>query len=124
MNALSRHGSGLRLIQETAIRTTKYTEYTKKGLLLTLLGLLGITALSGAAQESPPLTLKQAHETALRNHPLISVADLKVLVSRQVVTQARSGFFPNLSANAVAVGTAGNNTRLEAIGALNNPAIF
>ena len=76
------------------------------------------------AAEIQPLTLKQAHETAIRNHPLITVADLKALASRQVVTQARSGFFPNISANAVAVGTAASNTRLEAIGALNNPAIF
>ena len=33
-------------------------------------------------------------------------------------------YFPTVSVNAVAVGTAGNNTRLEAIGALNNPSIF
>jgi len=81
------------------------------------------TCLAGV-EEMPPLTLKQAHETAVRNHPLINVADLKALASRQVVTQVRSGFFPNISANAVAVGTAANNTRLEAIGSLNNPAIF
>jgi outer membrane protein len=77
-----------------------------------------------AAENPPPLTLKEAHETAVRNHPLISVADLKSLASLQVVKEARAGFFPNISINAVAVGTARENTRLEAIGALNNPAIF
>ena len=61
---------------------------------------------------------------ALRNHPLISVAALTALASQQVVTQARSGFFPNISVNSVSVGTAADNTRLSAIGALNNPAIF
>lgn len=70
------------------------------------------------------LTLRQAHEAALRNHPRISVADLRALAAHQVTREARSAFFPNLSANAVAVGTAGNNTRLAAIGGLNNPSIF
>lgn len=82
-------------------------------------------ALCAVGAEPPaPLTLKEAHETAIRNHPLISVADLKALASRETVKQMRSGFFPTLSANAVAVGTTGNNTRLEAIAALNNPSIF
>ena len=72
----------------------------------------------------PPLTLQEAHEAALRNHPAISVADLKALAARQVTRQVRSAFFPNLSANAVGVGNAESNTRLAAIGALNSPAIF
>ena len=76
------------------------------------------------AAELPPLSLQEAHETALRNHPLISVASLKALASQQVVTQVRSGYFPNVSVNSVSVGIANDNTRLSAIGALNNPAIF
>jgi outer membrane protein len=76
----------------------------------------------GQAPES--LTLQQAHETALRNHPLISVADLKALAARQVTRQFQSAFYPNLSANVVAVGTADQNTRLAAIGGLNNPLIL
>jgi outer membrane protein len=61
---------------------------------------------------------------AVRNHPLIRVGDLKALIAGENVRQVRSGFFPNLSANAVAVGTAKDNTRLAAVGGLNNPAIF
>lgn len=76
------------------------------------------------ADNPPTLTLLAAHEMALHNHPLISVAELKSLASQQAVKQARAGFLPTLSANAVAVGTAAENTRLEAVGALNNPAIF
>ncbi|HWX21037.1 MAG TPA: TolC family protein [Candidatus Binatia bacterium] len=76
------------------------------------------------AEDLPGLTLQEAHETALHNHPLITVADLKALAARQVVREARSGFLPNLSANVVAVGTTENNTRLAAVGALNNPSIF
>lgn len=72
----------------------------------------------------PTLSLQEAHETALRNHPRISVAELTALAARQVVRQARSGFYPQVSANAVAVGTADEGTRLAAVGALNNPSIF
>ena len=89
-----------------------------------VVAIAGLGVWLARAQELPPLTLKEAHESALRSHPLISVVDLKALASRQAVKQVRSGFFPNISANAVAVGTAANNTRLEAIGSLNNPAIF
>src|SRR6266849_979926 len=86
--------------------------------------LFGLGFCIASAEDRPPLTLQQAHETALHNHPLISVADLKALVARQVTREVRAGFFPNLSANVVAVGTTGDNTRLAAVGALNNPAIF
>jgi outer membrane protein len=80
--------------------------------------------LSSGAESSGPLTLSEAHDTALHNHPLITVADLKALAAREVTREARSAFFPTISANAVAVGAADNNTRLSAIGALNNPSIF
>ena len=86
--------------------------------------LLGLTIAAANAEDIPQLTLQEAHEAALRSHPEISVADLKALAARQVTRQFRSGFFPTLSANAVAVGTANDNTRLSAIGALNNPSIF
>src|ERR1035437_6577796 len=85
---------------------------------------LGFTFAIGAAEDNPRLTLQEAHEAALRGHPQISVADLKALAARQVTRQFRSAFFPTLSANAVAVGTANDNTRLSAIGALNNPSIY
>ena len=88
------------------------------------LALTGCLLTSLSAAEPQPLTLKEAHDLALRNHPLISVADLKTLAARQVVKEAQAGYFPNLSANALGVGTADSNTRLSAIGALNNPAIY
>jgi outer membrane protein len=86
--------------------------------------LLGLAFASASAEDTVPLTLKEAHEAALRSHPAISVADLKALAARQVTRQFRSAFLPTLSANAVAVGTVNDNTRLSAIGALNNPSIF
>src|SRR5262249_44292018 len=91
---------------------------------LALAVLFGLGFNIASAEDGPALTLQEAHETALRNHPLISVADLKALAAQQYTRQVRSAFFPNLSGNVVAVGTAGDNTRLAAIGALNNPSIF
>jgi outer membrane protein len=85
---------------------------------------LGFTLALANAEDSPQLTLQAAHEAALRSHPQISVADLKALAARQVTRQFQSSFFPTLSANAVAVGTVNDNTRLSAVGALNNPTIY
>ena len=85
---------------------------------------LGLTLAFASGEDAPQLTLQEAHQAALRSHPQISVADLKALAARQVTRQFRSAFFPTLSANAVAVGTANDNTRLSAIGALNNPSIY
>src|ERR1035438_9377587 len=97
---------------------------TKAYLNLACAVLFGITLTIANAEDSPQLTLQEAHQAALRSHPEISVADLKALAARQVTRQFRSGFFPTLSANAVAVGAANDNPRLSAIGALNNPSIF
>ena len=85
---------------------------------------LGLAFAIANAEDAPRLTLQEAHEAALRSHPQISVADLKALAARQVTRQFRSGFFPNLSGNVMSVGTANENTRLAAIGGLNNPSIF
>jgi outer membrane protein len=93
-------------------------------LLQILPALICLAAAPLFADDAVPLTLAQARDAALRNHPRISVADLKALAAHQVVREARSGFFPNLSGNVVAVGTAGDNTRLAAINGLNNPSIF
>jgi outer membrane protein len=86
--------------------------------------LSGLAAGVAFAAPPSPLTLKEAHEIALRNHPLISVAELKALASREVYKEARAGFFPVITANAVAVGANSGGTRMEAIGALNSPHIF
>jgi outer membrane protein len=77
------------------------------------------------AQETPRhLTLQQAQQIALTQHPRISVANLTALAARQAMKEARSAFFPNVYGSATAVGTADpNNTRIGA-GALNNPLIY
>jgi hypothetical protein len=79
--------------------------------------------LAGAI-ELPSLTLQEAHETALRYHPAISVADLKALAARQVAREVQAGFFPDLSANAMGVGVPQSNTRLAAVGTLSSSTIY
>jgi outer membrane protein len=96
------------------------------GALLKVNLVLLATILTCAANmpQSTDLSLAQAHELALRNHPLITVADLKALAAKQASRQVRAGLFPNLSANVMSVGTADDNTRLGAAGGLNNPLIL
>src|SRR5262249_8499974 len=73
---------------------------------------------------TPILSLQEAEQTALQNHPKISVANLQALSAKEVVKEVRSAFFPTLAGNVTAVGNADeNNTRIAA-GALNNPSIF
>ena len=86
--------------------------------------ILGSCGLAWAG-EAPArrLTLKEAEAIALAQHPRISAADLRALAARQTLREVRSSFFPSLTANVTAVGTARDNTRIAA-GGLNNPAIY
>jgi outer membrane protein len=86
--------------------------------LLLFLGMQSILA-----QETIPLTLKQAAEIALTNHPQITAAELIALASKQVVRETRAAYYPIVTADATAVGTGGSDTRLAA-GGLNNPLIL
>ncbi len=90
---------------------------------LALIYCVGFGLRAVRAEEAQTLTLKEAREIALRNHPKISEAELQALASKQVVIQARAGFLPNVMFNATAVDAFESNTRLAA-GALNNPSVF
>jgi len=77
-----------------------------------------------AADAPRRLTLREAGDIALAQHPRISVAGLQALAARQSVKEARAAFFPNIYASATAVGVADtNNTRIAA-GYLNNPNVY
>src|SRR6202165_789108 len=77
-----------------------------------------------ATQSSAPLslTLQQAEALALKNNPLISVAQLTALASQQVTREARSALWPTATANLTGV-DAESNSRITA-GGLNNPIIY
>ncbi len=75
------------------------------------------------APDTPSLTLKEAQELAVRNHPKINAGGLKALAAKQTIIQVRSAFFPTISANVTAASMDKENTRIAA-GGLNNPVIF
>jgi outer membrane protein len=85
--------------------------------------LLGLGILSATGEDLKPLSLKEAQEIAIKNHPKITAAELIALASKQAVRESRSRFFPTVSADATAVDATANNTRIAA-GGLNNPLIL
>lgn len=79
---------------------------------------------SQSAQSGPPkLTIHDAEQLALKNHPRITIAELSALASRQVVREVRSAFFPTVGGNATGVTTYHDGNRITA-GLLNNPSVF
>jgi outer membrane protein len=82
---------------------------------------LGVCLELGASDK---LTLKEARDLALHQHPRITAAEFRALAAKQAVLQTRAALLPAFSLNAVAVGAADPNTRLTAGGGLNNPAVI
>jgi len=81
--------------------------------------LLGTMA---AAQVRERLTLQQAEEIALRNHPLINAARFTAMAAAQVPAQHASSRYPTVTGSFTGA-AAPENTRLAA-GAINNPVIY
>jgi outer membrane protein len=82
----------------------------------------GATAIA-ETNEVPALTLAEAHELALKNHPQIAAANYRVLAAQEVTKESRAGFFPQVNLYGSAVGADSVDTRIEA-GGLNNPSVF
>jgi outer membrane protein len=68
---------------------------------------LGTVPLSAAlwAQAPAAVSLAQAQQIALRNHPRIASAELAAKASGFVVKQVRSAYYPTVSGNVTGVGT-------------------
>lgn len=75
------------------------------------------------AVEPRRLTLEEARQLALQHYPRITAADLNAFAARERVKEARAAYFPSVTANATAVGTTQDNTRIAA-GGLSNSGIF
>lgn len=60
---------------------------------------------SAAWPQAPVLTLAQAQQTALQNHPRIASASLEAQASGFAVQEARALYYPALSGNVTGVGT-------------------
>jgi outer membrane protein len=92
-------------------------------------GLLSLVAVALAvfngrlyAQSPQTLTLKDAEEIALKNHPQIQSAQFTALAASQVTREAKSAYFPFATGGLTGAGAL-PNSRIAA-GFLNNPIIF
>src|SRR5271155_1119286 len=74
------------------------------------------------AQQVRKLTLADAEETAIRNHPRIGSASLIADAARSVVTEARASLFPTLSSNFTSVGAEHGSTL--AVGAVQTSSLY
>jgi outer membrane protein len=82
----------------------------------------GATAIADTNDVSA-LTLSEAHDLALKNHPQIAAANYRALAAQEATKESRAGFFPQVNLYGSAVGADSADTRIEA-GGLNNPSIF
>ncbi|HYL71692.1 MAG TPA: TolC family protein, partial [Candidatus Dormibacteraeota bacterium] len=82
-------------------------------------------AANAAAPDAPvqTLTLAQAHELALKNHPTLAAAEYRALAATEVFKQARAGLLPQVNLYGSAVHADSANTRILA-GGLNNPNVM
>ena len=81
-----------------------------------------IACSSGTAQQVQKLSLKEAEQIAVQNHPQVQAAADLAHAAKAQVAQQRSAYFPMANGSLTAV-DAENNSRIAA-GALNNPIIF
>jgi outer membrane protein len=84
--------------------------------------LLCVLAARVTAQPSPPLTLAQAEQTALQNHPQVQAAQYIARAANEVVRETRAAYFPTAFGSVTGAG-AENGSRIAA-GGLNNPVIY
>jgi outer membrane protein len=87
-------------------------------------GLAFVLAVCGtaSAQTSPVMSLPQAQEIALRNHPRIASAAFAAQASVSAIQEARSAYYPTVSANVTGVGT--NPGSVLSAGAVTTSSIY
>lgn len=83
---------------------------------------VGVLGTMARAQTPAAISLAQAQEIALKNHPRIASAALRANASRSAVQEARSAYYPTLSGNVTGVGAEHGST-LSA-GALTTSSIY
>ncbi|HSM85939.1 MAG TPA: TolC family protein [Candidatus Limnocylindrales bacterium] len=71
----------------------------------------------------PRLTLHDAEQMALKNHPRITIAELNALAAKQTAREVRSALLPTVSSNTTGVTVYQDGNRITA-GVLNNPSVF
>src|SRR5277367_538699 len=91
-------------------------------LVFAFLTVAALAPAAALAQTAQTLTVRQAEQIALQNHPEIQAAVNLAAASEAQVTQARAAYYPTVYGNVTGV-DAENNSRIAA-GALNNPVIY
>jgi outer membrane protein len=84
---------------------------------------LFLIAAASSAFGQGVLTLDDAKQEALRNHPAFVAAQLRSLLARQTAAESRASFLPSAAGYVDAVSTLWDNTRILA-GGINNPSIY
>ena len=92
------------------------------GALIALLVLFAIACAPVAAQNVQKLSLHEAEQIAIQNHPQIQAASNLASAAKSQVTEQRSAYYPTAFGSVTAVDSE-NNSRIAA-GALNNPIIY
>ena len=90
--------------------------------LLAITGFAALVCGSVAAQGAQKLSLKDAEQIAIQNHPQIQAAADVASAAKAQVTEARSAYYPTVYGSLTAVDSE-NNSRITA-GGLNNPIIY
>lgn len=85
-------------------------EHRRGWVLSAVLSGLGALAMPGSAQAPKRLTLNEAEQIALRNHPRIQSANLTADAAKTKIAEARAAYYPQLSANVTGVGAEADST--------------
>jgi len=83
---------------------------------------IAVTAVGAAAQDVQRLSLKDAEQQAVQNHPLIRAGQYAALAAGESVREIKSAYFPTVMGSFTGA-QAQDGTRIAA-GALNNPTIL
>ena len=82
-----------------------------------------IVSMRAAELPIETLSLAQAKEEALRNHPAYAAAQLRSLLAKEMLKETQSSYYPTANGYVDAVDAGSENTRIMA-GGLNNPSVF
>jgi outer membrane protein len=98
------------------------TRVVRVGVAAALLAAWSAAPASAQTAAPPPMSLQQAEQAALQNHPGIQAAQFGSQAAREIVRETRSAYFPAAFGN-VTGAEAESGSRIAA-GGLNNPIIY
>jgi outer membrane protein len=85
---------------------------------------VGKSFADGTTNEPVPLTLADAQQLALKNHPQISAANYRALAAKEAVKESQAGFYPSVNAYGDVVGAGSDDNARILAGGINNPSVY